>query len=116
MNPLFSCAAGLALATFAGYAAADARTDYYQRASESDQRAFQMLDVNRDGLVEAGEAVGDNDFGARFGDIDRNGDAVVTWPELATYIRDHYGIALPAADQASMVTQHIESASPKSRG
>ena len=116
MHTFLSCAAGLALATFAGHAAADARTNYYQRASESDQRAFQTLDVNRDGLVEIDEALGDNDFGARFGDFDRNGDGVVTQPELATYIRDHYGIALPAADQASMVTQHIESASPEARG
>ena len=116
MNAMLSCVAGLALVTFAGYAAADARTDYYQRSSDSDQRAFQMLDVNHDGLVEQSEAAGDNDFGARFGDIDRNGDGVVTKPELAIYIRDHYGIALPAADQASMVTQHVESASPKARG
>ena len=116
MKTFLSCAVCLALATFTGHAAADAPTDYYQRASESDQRAFQMLDVNHDGLVEIGEALGDNDFGARFGDIDRNGDTVVTRPELATYIRAHYGIALPAADQASMVTQHIESASPKARG
>jgi hypothetical protein len=116
MNTLLSCAAGLALAALAGHAAADARTDYYQRASDRDQRAFQMLDINHDGYVEQYEAAGDNDFGARFGDMDRNGDAVVTKAELATYIRDHYGIDLPAAAQASMVTQHVESAASKSSG
>ena len=116
MNALYSCAAGIALAAFAGHAAADARSDYYQRASDRDQRAFQMLDINHDGYVEESEAAGDNDFGARFGDMDRNGDGVVTKPELATYVRNHYSIDLPAADQASMVTQHVESASPNSQG
>ena len=116
MNALLSCAAGLALAVFAGHAAADARTDYYQRASDSDQRSFEVLDVNHDGFVEQQEAAGDNDFGARFAEIDRNGDGVVTKPELASYIGDRYGIDLPSADQASMVTQHVESASPKSQG
>ena len=95
------------LLSMAGYAQADLRTDYYQRAATRDRDAFQALDVNHDGVVERSEIAGDNDFGPRFGDMDRNGDGVVTKDELALYIRDHYGIDEGAASQATMATEHI---------
>lgn len=106
-------AAAFALLAFSGPAcAADARSDYYQRAAARDNAAFQALDLNHNGTVELAEIGGDNDFGPRFDDMDRNRDGVVTQPELALYIRDRYGIDAPAADQASMVTQHIADALP----
>lgn len=95
------------LLSMAGYAQADLRTDYYQRSATGDLDAFQALDVNHDGVVERSEIAGDNDFGPRFGDMDRNGDGVVTKDELALYIRDHYGIDEGAASQATMATEHI---------
>ena len=115
MKATASYAMALMLLALAGYAHADERGDYYQRAAARDNDAFHALDVNHDGVVDRGEVVGDNDFGPRFRDMDRNGDGIVTEAELALYIQDHYGIAKPNAAQASMVTQHIDTAPrPKS--
>ncbi len=116
MKTLASCAAGAALVLLAGYASADARSDYYQRAAESDTAAFQALDINHDGVVEQSEAAGDVDFGARFSDMDRNGDRVVTEPELAVYVGDRYGVQIASAAKATMVTRHIAEAEPAKRG
>jgi EF hand len=113
MKAVASYAMALALLALAGSAQADPRSDYYQRAAAHDRDLFHTLDVNHNGVVERSEIVGDNDFGPRFRDMDRNGDGVVTEPELAVYIQDHYGIAEPAAAQASMVTQHIADVTPR---
>lgn len=107
MNAAASYGIALLLLSTAGYAQADLRTDYYQRAATRDRDAFQALDINHDGVVEHSEIAGDNDFGPRFGDMDRNGDGVVTNDELALYIRDHYGIDEAGAAQATMATEHI---------
>ena len=107
MKLMASYAIALALFALAGRVHADARSDYYQRAAERDTAAFHALDINHDGVVERSEITGDNDFGPRFRDMDRNGDDVVTEPELAVYKREHYGVDAPAANQASMVVQHI---------
>ncbi len=107
MKATASYAMALALLAIAGYASADPRSDYYQRAATRDTNAFHALDVNHDGVVEQSEIVGDNDFGPRFNDMDRNHDGVVTEAELAVYIQEHYGIAPASADKASMVTHHI---------
>ena len=112
MKAFASYAMALALLTITGYACADARSDYYQRAAADDQAAFHALDVNHDGVVERDEIVGDNDFGSRFVDMDRNRDGILTQPELALYIGQQYGIDVGSADKASMVTQHVAEASP----
>ena len=104
-----SYATALALLAIAVYAFAAARSDYYPRAAARDMAAFHALDINHDGAVEYDEILGDNDFGPRFRDIDRNGDGIVTGPEIATYIRDRYGVDEPAG-KASMATEHIASA------
>ena len=67
MKAFASYAMALALLTITGYACADARSDYYQRAAADDQAAFHALDVNHDGVVERDEIVGDNDFGKSIG-------------------------------------------------
>ena len=105
-----SYAMAIALITLAGHAHADARSDYYQRAAQRDTAAFHALDINHDGMVERSEIIGDNDFGPRFHDMDRNDDGVVTEPELALYMREHYGADAPAANQATMVVQHLAAA------
>jgi len=92
MKAAASYGIAIVLLAMTGSAQADLRSDYYQRAATRDRDAFQTLDVNHDGVVERAEIAGDNDFGPRFGDMDRNGDGVVTKEELALYIRDHYGI------------------------
>jgi hypothetical protein len=107
MRAAASYAMALVLLAVAGYANADARSDYYQRAAARDTAAFHALDINHDGVVERSEIVGDNDFGPRFHDMDRNGDGIVTEAELALYIRDHYGVDEPAAARASMATEHV---------
>ena len=116
MKVLASYATGIALLALAGYAGADARSDYYQRAAERDSAAFHALDVNHDGVVDRSEVVGDNDFGPRFGDMDRNGDGIVTEPELALYIGNRYGVALASADKATMAVQHPAETAPGNRG
>ena len=108
-----SYAIAFALFGLAGYAHADARSDYYQRAAQRDTAAFHALDINHDGVVERNEITGDNDFGPRFGDMDRNGDGVVTEPELDVYMREHYGVDAPSANQASMVVRHPAAAGPR---
>jgi EF hand domain-containing protein len=108
MKAAGSYAMAMVLLAMAGNVRADLRSDYYQRAATRDRDAFQALDINHDGVVERAEIVGDNDFGPRFGDMDRNGDGVVTRDELALYIRDHYGIDEPGAAQASMATTHVD--------
>ena len=110
MKAATSYGIALALLAITGYAQADLRSDYYQRAAARDRDAFQALDINHDGVVERSEIVGDNDFGPRFGDMDRNGDGVVTKEELALYIRDRYGIADAGASQATMATTHVDDA------
>jgi len=107
MKAVASYGIAMLLLSMTGYAQADLRTDYYQRAATRDRDAFHALDINRDGVVERGEIAGDNDFGPRFGDMDRNGDGVVTKDELALYIRDHYRIVEAGATQATMATEHI---------
>lgn len=107
MKAAASYVMALALLGLAGYAHADARSDYYQRAAARDRDAFEALDINHDGVVERSEIAGDNDFGPRFRDMDRNGDGVVTKDELALYIRDHYGVDEPGAAQATMATAHV---------
>ena len=115
MKAAASYATALALVAFAGYAHADARSDYLARGAARDEAAFQALDVNRDGVVERDEIVGDNDFGPRFRDMDRNGDGVVTRAELALYVRDRYGIDAPAAAEATMATEHVGDMAAASR-
>ena len=110
MKVTASYAMAIALFALAGHAHADARSDYYQRAAQRDTAAFHALDINHDGVVERSEIVGDNDFGPRFRDMDRNDDGVVTEPELALYIREHYGVDAPSANQATMVVQHVAAA------
>ena len=108
----YAIAIAVALLGLCGYAQADARSDYFQRAAAHDVAAFHALDVNHDGLVEHSEIAGDNDFGPRFRDMDRNGDGIVTEAELALYIRDHYGVDEPAAAQATMATAHVGDTTP----
>lgn len=112
MKPTACYVMALALLALPGFARADARSDYFQRAAASDTAAFHSLDVNHDGVVSHDEIIGDNDFGPRFNDIDRNRDGVVTQPELALYIRDRYGIDNPSASQATMTTWHTAQATP----
>jgi hypothetical protein len=89
------------------HASADERSDYYQRVAARDLASFQALDVNRRGFVTRADIVGDNDFGPRFTDMDINRDGVVTFEELARYIRLHYGVEIPANGKAAAVTQHV---------
>jgi len=112
MKAFASYAMALALLAITGSACADARSDYYQRAAARDKAAFQALDTNHDGTITRDEIVGDNDFGPRFVDMDRNRDQVVTQPEFALYLQQTYGIDEPDAAKASMVTQHVAATPP----
>jgi len=112
MKASASYAMALVLLAITGYAYADGRSAYYQRAAADDNAAFHALDTNRDGMIERDEIVGDNNFGPRFVDMDRNRDNVVTQPELALYIENTYGIDQPSAAKASMATQHVAAATP----
>jgi hypothetical protein len=116
MKALACYATGLALLALAGFASADARDDYFQQAAQRDTATFKALDANHDGVLERSEVVGDNDFGSRFGAMDRNGDGVVTGPELALYISEHYGVAATSADKATMATHHVADTSAPGRG
>lgn len=88
--------ASLALLTPVAAIAADARTDYYQRAADGDLATFRALDVDRDSAVTRSETQGDLDFGPRFDDMDSNRDGVVTQDELRRYIEQRYGVTMPA--------------------
>ena len=83
--------ASLALLTPVAAIAADARTDYYQRAADGDLATFRALDA-----VTRSETQGDLDFGPRFDDMDSNRDGVVTQDELRRYIEQRYGVTMPA--------------------
>lgn len=89
---------GLALAilTLATSAAADPRSDYYQRAAAQDMASFHALDINHDNVLTRSEIVGDNNFGPRFDDVDINRDGIVTPEEMQRYIEQHYGVPAPA--------------------
>ena len=100
MKRFATCAvASLALLMPMAAMAADARTDYYQRAADRDTAAFRVLDVNRNGALTRVEIMGDLDFGPRFDDMDINRDGIVTQDELRRYIEQHYGVAIPAGRQ-----------------
>ena len=73
-------------------AAADARSDYYQRAAATDMASFHALDTNHDNRLTRAEIEGDNDFAPRFNDVDINRDGVVTQEEMQRYIEQHYGM------------------------
>ena len=77
-------------------AAADARSDYYQRAAATDMASFHALDTDHDNSLTRTEVEGDNNFGPRFNDMDINRDGIVTLDELHRYIEQHYGVAAPA--------------------
>ena len=103
----FGCyAVALGLLVVATAALGDDRSAYFQRRAEADLAAFKALDVNHRGFVTRQDVVGDNDFGPRFGDMDANGDGVVTQAELARYIHDRYGVDVPGAEKATAVTVH----------
>ncbi len=78
-----------------GAAVAAAPPDYLRRAAQQDEASFRVLDRDQDGRLTLEEARGNNDWQARFNDIDINRDGVITREELARYIAARYGIALP---------------------
>lgn len=86
----------LALLTLSPGVAADARSDYYQRAAARDMASFHALDTNHDNRLTRAETEGDNDFGPRFNDIDINRDGIVTPEEMQRYLEQHYGVPAPA--------------------
>ena len=105
-----SYATALALLALAGYVHADGRSEYDQRAASRDLAAFQALDINHDGVLERSEVAGDNAFAARFSDMDRNGDGMVTQGELALYVRSRYGVDVPGATSATMAVELADEA------
>jgi hypothetical protein len=78
-------------------AAADERSDYYQRSAADDVRLFVSLDRDTDGKVTLLEARSDINFLPRFADMEVDMDGVVTRAELERYIGQRYGIASPAS-------------------
>jgi len=97
MKQLMRYAFAMALLTLSTLAAADARSDYYQRRAATDMASFHALDTDHDNRLTRAEVEGDNDFGPRFNDMDINRDGVVTQEELQRYIEQHYGVSVPAA-------------------
>jgi hypothetical protein len=98
MRPFGWCALALAWLLLPGVAAAaDARTEYYQRAADHDMALFRALDLDHDGALTRIETQGDLDLGPRFDDIDINRDGFVTLEELQRYIALHYGVQAAAA-------------------
>ena len=82
----------LMLAAPAAAFAADARTEYYQRAAERDASLFHALDLDGNGALTRLETQGDLDLGPRFDDMDINRDGVVSLAELQRYIEQRYGV------------------------
>ena len=80
------------LAVPAAAFAADARTEYYQRAAERDVSLFHALDLDGNGVLTRVETQGDLDLGPRFDDMDINRDGVVSLAELQRYIDQRYGV------------------------
>ncbi|MGE5170371.1 MAG: hypothetical protein ACM3JC_08365 [Rudaea sp.] len=97
MKPWGYCACAVALLAASSAVQADARTDYYERAAKRDLAEFAALDGDRSGSLTRTEVMGDNDFSARFDDIDVNRDGIVTREEMQRYIRQHYGVEPPAS-------------------
>ena len=92
MKPFQPIAWMILLAVPAAAFAADARTEYYQRAAERDASLFHALDLDGNGALTRLETQGDLDLGPRFDDMDINRDGVVSLAELQRYIEQRYGV------------------------
>jgi len=97
MKQPIRCAFAMMLLTQSALAAADARSDYYQRRAATDMASFRALDTDHDNRLTRAEVEGDNDFAPRFNDMDINRDGVVTQEEMQRYIEQHYEVSAPGA-------------------
>ena len=97
MKPFRPIAWMFMLAVPAAAFAADARTEYYQRAAERDASLFHALDLDGNGTLTRLETQGDLDLGPRFDDMDINRDGIVTADELQRYVEQQYGVRATVA-------------------
>ena len=88
-----------ALACHAAAATADERSEYNKRVATRFVNLFQELDRDRDGRVTRAEAAGDLNFLPAFGDMDINGDSVVTTDELRRFLELRIGVIVQTAAQ-----------------
>ena len=89
----------LAFAAHATAAFADDKADYQKRVATRFVNLFQELDRDRDGTVSRAEASGDLNFLPAFGDMDINGDNVVTTDELRRFLELKIGVNTVQAAQ-----------------
>jgi hypothetical protein len=82
----------VALAAHAHAALADDKAEYQKRVATRFVSLFQELDRDRDGRVTRAEAAGDLNFSPSFGDMDINGDNVVTVEELRRFLELKIGV------------------------
>ena len=82
----------LAFAAHGTAAFADDKADYQKRVATRFVNLFQELDRDRDGRVTRAEASGDLNFLPAFGDMDINGDNVVTLDELRRFLELKIGV------------------------
>ena len=88
-----------AIAAHSMPALADDKADYQKRVATRFVNLFQELDRDRDGRVTRIEAAGDLNFLPSFGDMDINGDNVVTTEELRRFLELSIGVTTVTAAQ-----------------
>ena len=95
-----TCLCLFALAIHSTGAIADDKAEYQKRVATRFVNLFQELDRDRDGRVTRAEATGDLNFLPSFGDMDINGDNVVTMEELRRFLELRIGVTtVTAANQ-----------------
>ena len=97
MNASLRVLLATGLVAVACHASADDKADYQKRVATRFVNLFQELDRDRDGRVTREEANGNLNFLPFFGDMDINGDNVVSTDELRRFLELKVGVTTVAA-------------------